>query len=443
MISLFGRKALSALSVMGAALTLFACHGVVGTGLKTADAIIVSVAWDAQVEGARAYTRSISQIGEGATLVASLYDGSALLEEKAIALSDGATRASVSFSSIPIGVRLTFAARVEAASGLSLYEGSSSFLVGQSGLVQATVSMNKSPLIAAVGFSGEAFISNDASVWFGPYATGLSVVRSVAYANGRFIAVGEDGATNGLASSAIGQTWVKQNLDATARSLYWISSAPDGSVMIRGMDTGITNKFFHSSDGSTWSGPVDFTMITVGPIWFDGEWIITSSNASGTRRSSDGVNWSSAVSAGGLYQVNALIGYGGKLIAGGGAPLNASKQVNVWNSAITPPFSGEINIPGTTHYIIAFALDPIRNRLLAVGSGSGAQAAYSDTQGSSWTVATGTGTKVMKAAAIWKGGFLIGDTDGQIYRSVNGASFSPAGAALGVEIGGIAYNGAP
>lgn len=442
MVSLFGRKALFSAYFLGAALTLFSCHGVVGTGLGTADAITVSVAWDAPVDGARVSARGVSQVGGSATLLASLYDGAALLEEKAIALSDGATQAAVSFSSIPIGVRLTFSASVYAANGLSLYEGSSSFTVGQSGLTQAILSMRRSPIVVAVVSSGDAYISNDASAWLGPYPTGLSVVRSVGYANGRFIAVGDDGATNGLASSAMGQAWVKQNLDATARSLNWVSAAPDGSVMIRGVDTGITNKFFHSSDGVSWSGPVDFTMITVGPIWFNGEWIITSSNASGTRRSSDGVNWSSAVSAGGLYQVNALIGYGDKIIAGGGAPTNVSKQVNVWNSAITS-FSGEINIPGTTHYINAFALDPTRNRLLAVGSGSGAQAAYSDTQGSSWTVATGTGTKVMKAAAIWKGGFLIGDTDGQIYRSANGASFSPAGAALGAEIGGIAYNGAP
>ncbi len=440
--SLSGRKALSALSVLLVALPLISCHGIVGTGLKTADAIIVSVAWDAPVAGARAFARSVSQVGEGATLLASLHDGVVLLEEKAITLSDGATQAAVSFTSIPIGVRLTFTASVNAANGLSLYTGSSSFTVGQSGLTQAILSMQKSPIVVAVGSSGDAFISNDASVWLGPYPTGLSVVRSVSYANGRFFAVGEDGATNGLASSVVGQTWIKENLDATARTLQWVSAAPNGSLMIRGVDAGITNKFFHSHDGLSWSGPANFTNITVGPIWFNGEWIITSSNATGTRRSSDGITWSPAVSAGGLYQINALIGYGDKLIAGGGAPLNEFKQVNVWNSAITA-FSGPITLPGTTHYINAFALDPARNRLLAVGSGSGAQVAYSDNQGSAWTVATGTGTKVMKAAVKWKGGFLIGDTDGQIFRSANGAAFSPAGAALGADIGGIAYNGAP
>jgi hypothetical protein len=212
--------------------------------------------------------------------------------------------------------------------------------------------------------------------------------------------------------------------------------------MAKGMDAGISYKYFHSSDGLNWSAPVSFTMVTVGPAWFNGEWIICSSNGTNTQKTSDGVTWSAPVSAGGLYQINALIGLGDRIIAGGGAPLNAVKQVNVWNSSITV-FSGPIDMIGTTHYINAFALDAARNRLLAVGSGAGAQVAFSDNQGTTWTVATGTGVQTFKAAAKWKGGFIIGDAVGQIYKSANGAAFSPAGAASGVEISGIAYNGAP
>jgi hypothetical protein len=413
-----------------------------GSAAKTADRVVFSIAWEEPVESAAAYSRSVSQIGESATLIAALYDGTTLLEETVLALADGSSQASVSFSAIPVGVPVTLVAGVNAASGLSLYEGSATFTVGLTGITQTSLSMRKSPILVAVNIAGNAYLSNDGTTWLGPYATGLSVVRSIGYANGRFIAVGEDGVTNGLATSVVGQTWVKQNLDPSAVKLLGIAAAPNGSVMAKGMDAGISYKYFHSIDGLNWSAPASFTMVTVGPAWFNGEWIICSSNGTNTMKTSDGVAWSAPVSAGGLYQINALIGYGDRIIAGGGAPLNAVKQVNVWNSSITV-FSGPVDLIGTTHYINAFALDSSRNRLLAVGSGVSAQAAYSDNYGSTWTVSSGTGVQAFKAAAAWKGGFIIGDAAGQLYKSTNGAAFSPAGAATGVEITGIAYNGAP
>ncbi len=436
------RRSFLLLYLVGLVIVLSACHGVMGAASKTSERVVFSIAWDEPVESGAAYSRSMSQIGESATLLAALYDGATLLEETVLPLADGSSEATVSFSSIPIGLPLTLVASVSAASGLSLYEGSASFTVGLTGITQASLSMKRSPVLVAVNTAGNAYLSNDGSAWLGPYATGLSVANSVSYANGRFIAVGKDGATNGLASSVVGQTWIKQNLDPSAVQLLWVSAAPDGSVMARGMDAGISYKFFHSADGLNWSAPASFTMVTVGPAWFNGEWVICSSNGTNTQKTSDGVAWSAPVSAGGLYQINALIGYGDKIIAGGGAPLNAAKQVNIWNSSITV-FSGPVDLIGTTHYINAFALDPTRNRLLAVGSGAGSQAAYSDDYGSSWTVSTGTGGQSFKAAAKWKGGFIIGDAAGQIYKSANGAAFSPAGAATGVEISGIAYNGAP
>ncbi|HAE23542.1 MAG TPA: hypothetical protein DCG47_14675 [Spirochaetaceae bacterium] len=163
-----------------------------GASSKTSDRVVISLAWEAPVDSGASYSRSMSQIGESATLIASLYDGATLLEETVLALADGSSQASVSFSSIPIGVSMTLVASVNAASGLSLYEGNATFTVGLTGTTQTSLSMRKSPILVAVNTAGNAYVSNDGTTWLGPYMTGLSVVRSISYANGKFIAVGED-----------------------------------------------------------------------------------------------------------------------------------------------------------------------------------------------------------------------------------------------------------
>ncbi|GAB1482646.1 hypothetical protein MASR2M78_14620 [Treponema sp.] len=299
------------------------------------------------------------------------------------------------------------------------------------------------PKLVAVNAGGAAFISQDGVTWGGSYTTGLSIANDIAFANGLYVAVGQDGTYAGLSTSVDGVTWTKQNFtDASAALFTRIQANPAGQFLTPRY-YGATVDIFTSADGLAWNGPHASGIGggSIGPAWTGGNWFIASSSLNPIRKSSDGITWNTST-ASSMYQSNTLIGVNGYLIAGGGAPLNANK-LTVTSSDGGTTFGSLVNLVGTTHYIQAFAANPTTFRVLSVGSGASAQASYSDNYGSTWTIASGTGVNSFRAACYWREGFLIGDNTGAIYSSSDGAAFTFSGSAGTSEIRGIAYNGAP
>jgi uncharacterized repeat protein (TIGR02543 family) len=296
-------------------------------------------------------------------------------------------------------------------------------------------------LLVAVDALGNAYHSVDGSTWSGPIATGLTTGNGIAFASGVFVAIGQDGTNYGLAVSEDGITWAKQNLGGASALLNRIAVNPAGEFMALGI-YGASAETFWSSDGLNWTGPIAESTNWVGPAWAGDKWFITNSNGTTWRSSTDGTSWTTTGGTGGLYQMNTLIGVNGNLIVGGGAPSNTNKQTRTSTDGAAT-FSATVNVSTAAYYVNSFAADPVSNRVLLAGSGTTAQAAYSDNYGASWTIATGTGTGTFRAAVHWKNGFLIGDNTGTVYSSADGVSFSVSATLGASEIRGIAYNGAP
>ncbi len=298
------------------------------------------------------------------------------------------------------------------------------------------------PLIVSVNVNGSAFVSKDSILWDGPYSTGLTLANDITYANGLFVAVGQIGTNYGVSTSSDGIAWTPQNLGGTSALLMRVRADSSGHLVTDGY-YGVSHPVFNSDDGVTWTGPSAslYTGSTgAGPVWADGFWYISTSTTVPIYKSSNGVTWNSVSGSTVIYQAHAVIGVNEYVVIGGGAGSNASKQtITLSNDGVT--FGAVVSF--ATHYIQAFAAHPTTFRVLAVGSGTTAQINYSDDYGATWTTSTGTGTNAFRAASWWKGGFLAGDSAGNIYGSTDGASFTLAGSAGTAELRGIAYNDAP
>ncbi len=333
-----------------------------------------------------------------------------------------------------------------AGAGFSLAgSGDHYLLVYNNGIVSSTlpiVLQLADPLLVAVNATGSAYTSADSSTWSGPYATGLTTVNDIAFSRGIFVAAGQTGSNYGLSTSSDGVSWSMQNLGGTSALLMRVQANPAGHFLATAY-YGATVELFNSVDGLVWTGPTASGIAggVVGPAWTGGSWFIANGNLSIVRKSSDGLTWATSGSSG-MYQPVALVGLNGRLLVGGGAPANASKQT-VTSSDGGLTFGSLISVSTATDYIQAFAANPNTFRLLSVGTGTSAQANYSDNYGASWITSTGTGANPFRSACYWKNGFLIGNSLGGIYSSVDGTAFSASGSAGIAEIRGIAYNQAP
>lgn len=291
--------------------------------------------------------------------------------------------------------------------------------------------------LVAVSTDGSARISLDGITWSGPHPTGLFPCYAVTYGgSGLFVAVGKFGASYGIATSNDGITWTPRTLPgAPPTALLKVRANPAGQLLAIS-NTGPSYAAYTSNDGINWTGPVTVYTSTT-PVWFSGKWYMSNSNGTSFYSSPDGVVWSLAGGVGlSMYQMNTLGAVGGTLIAGGGAPVNATKQVQR-SSNSGANFGSPISF--ATHSIYAFATTST-NRLISVGSGLTEQVNWSDDNGVTWTPSTVPVATTVQAVCSTPMGIFIGADDLSIYRSTdNGATFNLAGGTATAAVIDIAW----
>ena len=299
------------------------------------------------------------------------------------------------------------------------------------------------PLLLALDSAGNVFSSGNGAAWTGPVATGLSTGNGIVYANGLFVAVGQDGTNYGVATSSDGLVWTKKNLGGTSAQLTKIETSSGGKLVAAGL-SGITVETFLSSDGLAWTGPFATGIPNaVGPGWSGSAWFVASNNGASWKKSPTGETWDgTGLGTTSMYQANAVGSIGGNILLGGGAPGGTTKQVAV-SSTGGVSFGEAASVNTAAGYVYAFLADAAAGRILCLGSGTSGQVNYSTDSGVTWTASTGTGSGSFKAGVKWKAGYLVGDSLGSVYASTDGAVFVLSGSAGTAELRGLAYNGVP
>jgi hypothetical protein len=223
--------------------------------------------------------------------------------------------------------------------------------------------------------------------WINPLPSQL-VFHAVAYGNGRFVAVGEQGA---VLLSDDGENWSLeetgriQNLQAVAfGEEQFVAGGEDGLLLI-------------SENGRQWGRVFAPTIQTIRKISYGDGIFVAVGHPSTILSSSDGTNWIQRAS--GSHELNAVCHGNGIHLAAGTAA----------------------NLPGWERPAVIFL----------------------STNGSDWETIPNFIRRGIRSASFLNGEFFLGTEDGQVYRSPDGREWTWSGAAAWIyPINAMVYGSA-
>ena len=274
--------------------------------------------------------------------------------------------------------------------------------------------------IVGVGDQGQSFSSDDGGITWTPM-TGLNPKKdynSVAYGNGRFVCVGNDGESY---YSTDGKTWTPMT---GLNEKYKFRSVAYGNG--RFICVGADHYAHHSIDGETWeretfignSGREGCTSIAYGNSKFV---VICDTNIYVT---SDGINWNFAStphSSSGFADYSSVMYGGDRFIAAG----EGSKCVYSLDAVTWTAMSGQST--------------SVRYPSLAYGNGvyvcldSSSFAATYSTNGTKWVASTGLLPVGSCNVLYYKNRFITINSAGTVYYSTDGVTWSFSNSVSRVE----------
>jgi type II secretory pathway pseudopilin PulG len=272
-------------------------------------------------------------------------------------------------------------------------------IIGDSGYSNTTSVITGAPpvnFVAIVNGSTTAAYSGDGITWAAATLPSSATWQSVAYANGKFVAVGSN---NSAAYSSDGITWTATTIPSTAGG-SWASIFYGGGkfAAIGGTAGATSNAAAYSSDGITWTTattlPSSATWMSV--TYGNGKFVAVAYNSNKVANSSDGITWTTATTlpfSTSWYPV----AYGnGKFVAlayGSGTAAYSSDGIT-WTGA-----SGAM--PNAYQWdSVAYG----NGKFMAVAWGSGT-AAYSS-NGITWSAATLPSSASWSSVAYGNGKFV-------------------------------------
>lgn len=273
-------------------------------------------------------------------------------------------------------------------------------------------------MFIAVGYGGSVMTSNDGTNW----VTRSSVnnnLDGITYANNIFVVIPEY--NNNVLTTANGISWSYRFFGGTTISLYSVAHGSTGFVVMGDQMTTT------STDGTNW-----IRHNSLNPVEFDG---ITSANgiyvATGVggaiQTSTDGINWASQT--GRQNDLNAVTYGNGRFVAVGklGTILSSSSGV-----------SWETNNSGTSNYFndVSYCND----RFIAVGiryNGSGSM--VRSTNGVNWVSCTGGEDNWMYGVTYGGGVYVAVGSGGTILTSTNADQWITQASGTTAGLYGIAF----
>lgn len=258
--------------------------------------------------------------------------------------------------------------------------------------------------------------SSDSITWTNAISGFLTTtIRSIAYGNNLWIAVGDTGKIN---TSTDGTTWTSQT-SGFASTIIIRSVAYGNGTWVAGGDSANLRT---STDGITWvSRNANFSSNNIRSIAYgNGIWVI---GGQGGRlsTSTDAITWTSRNSNFSFSNMNS-VGYGNNLwiAVGDGGRLSTSSDAITWTSRTSGFGSTNINS-------VAYG-----NGLWVIAGNSGRLSTSTD--GITWTTRTsGFGSSSIQAVSYNNGIWMAVGADGKLFTSLDAISWTSRSSNSGIS----------
>jgi len=261
-----------------------------------------------------------------------------------------------------------------------------------------------------------------------------SVIRAIAYGNGKFVAGGSSGK---MATSTDGITWTAVT-DSTFGTNIIFAIAYANSTFVA---VGASGKMATSTDGATWTAVTQsvFTSFIRAIAYGNGTFVAVGDGKMAT--STDGATWTAVTQSVFTSYIHSIAYGNGKFVAGGSdGKMATSTDGATWTAVGNSTFS-----TGGTDYIYAIAYG---NGKFVAGNSKGQMATSTD-DGATWTAVTDNkfGTTAINAIAygnnkfIAVGGVPYNEMNGTMAYSADGATWTRTYSPYIFSINAIAYGG--
>lgn len=252
--------------------------------------------------------------------------------------------------------------------------------------------------------------------WNSASAAAASGWRSVAYGNGKFVAVA-DSSTSRVMYSSDGISWSTGTMPQIQEGLQWQDVTFGNGKFVAVAISSTQDSVIYSTDGINWTAAepaayVDWRAVGYG----NGRFVALQDSGGGLMYSGDGVTWTlGAVTLAGDWT---SIAYGGGKFVAVGKGKNFTQVIYS-----TDGLSWTGGTPAEANYWFSVAYGS--GKYVAVSSDGTNQVMYS-TDGASWTSATATSNIQWKAVVYGGGQFVAVATNGtnQVMYSADGINWT-------------------
>lgn len=271
-------------------------------------------------------------------------------------------------------------------------------------------------MFVAVGEEGEIGTSDNGNTWVERSSGVTATLRSVVFGNGRWLAASRDGV---LVSSPDGINWT-QISNSAGNTLRDMTQAKGAYVAV-----GDKGRILTSADGKRWTGQ-SFSANPLKAVAFGadrfvaagGRWIVASW---------DGLNWSSEAVLPEASEVNDLTFANGVFLAVGDAgKIWTSPDGAVWTERTS----------GVGERLVSVAFNA--GEFLAVGDKS---TILASTDAANWTLRANPTSSELTGVVHGHAGYVATGQDGLILRSTDGVAWTPIQLPLRVALDKVAYGG--
>ncbi len=274
------------------------------------------------------------------------------------------------------------------------------------------------------GTGNRVMTSPDGITWTSRTSAANNSWQSITYGNGLFVAVAYDGSGNRVMTSPDGITWTSRT---SAANNDWYSVTYGKGLFVAVSGSGAGNRVMTSPDGITWTSRTSAADNTWKSVTYgNGLFVAVANSGTGNRvmTSSDGITWTIRTSAADDYWNSVTYG-NGLFVAvayfGSGSRVMSSPDGITWTSRTSAANNGWHSVTYGNGLFVAVSFDGTGNRVMTSPNGI------------TWTIRSSAVDSTWRSVAYGNGLFVSVASSGTGDRVMRSTSTIPTFSSVGAN----------